>query len=259
MSNASSEIDQPKSGFRRRGAQVSWGPAAAIIVTVLTFLGAQLFAAVIVAGFLGNDNPDWLEDISGQFYFVLLSDGLILLALWAFLKRRRAAISQLGFARRPIWRDIGLAVLGYLAYFGLLIAAFSIVGNLTDIDLDQKQELGFDNLLSSSDKLMALISLVLLPPIVEEVVFRGFVYGGLRKKINFWWATIITSLLFAGPHLLASSEGLLWVAGIDTLILSFVLCYLRETTGALWAPMIVHAVKNSVAFVFLLVGAVMIY
>lgn len=259
MSSASSELDQPKGSFGRRGPAVSWGPLSAIVVTVLTFFGAQMLAAVIVAGFLGSDNPEWLEDISGQFYFVLLSDGLILLAIWAFLRRRRAGLDQLGFARRPIWRDVGLAVLGYLAYFGLLIAALSIAGGLTDINLDQKQELGFDKLLSSADKIMALVSLVLLPPIVEELVFRGFVFGGLRKKMNFWWATVITSLLFAGPHLLASSDGLLWVAGIDTLILSLVLCYLRETTGALWAPMIVHAVKNSVAFVFLLASAVMIY
>jgi membrane protease YdiL (CAAX protease family) len=259
MSNVSSDMEPPKRGFGRRGPEVSWGPLSAVIVTVLVFLGAQIAAAIILAGFLGGDNPEWLDDISGQFYFVLLSDSLILLALWAFLRRRRAGPRQLGLGRRPVWRDIGLAVLGYLAYFGLLIAALSIAGGLTDIDLDQKQELGFENLLSSSDKIMALLSLVILPPIVEEVVFRGFVFGGLRKKLNFWWATIFTSLLFAGPHLLASSEGLLWVAGIDTLVLSFVLCYLRETTGALWAPIIVHAIKNSVAFVFLLVGAVMIY
>jgi hypothetical protein len=101
---------------------------------------------------------------------------------------------------------------------------------------------------------MAFVSLVLLPPIVEEIVFRGFVFTGLRKKMKFTAATIITSLLFAGPHLLASSEGLLWVAGVDTLVLSFVLCYLRERTGALWAPMAVHGLKNALAFVLLLSG-----
>jgi membrane protease YdiL (CAAX protease family) len=61
-------------------------------------------------------------------------------------------------------------------------------------------------------------------------------------------AALITSILFALPHLFESSSGLLWVAGCDTFILSMVLVYVREKTDKLWASMLIHALKNFVAF-----------
>jgi len=68
------------------------------------------------------------------------------------------------------------------------------------------------------------------------------------------WATLVTSLLFAVPHLLeGGSGGLLYVAGLDTFILSLFLVYLREKTGGLWSSMILHAIKNGTAFMVLFV------
>ena len=124
------------------------------------------------------------------------------------------------------------------------------------LDTSQQQQLGFDSVKSTPELVVTFISLVILPPIVEEIVFRGFVFPGLRTRFKFVRAALITGLLFAVPHLFASSEGLLWVAGIDTLLLSFVLCYLREKTGALWAPIALHGFKNAVAFVVLFSGLV---
>lgn len=231
-----------------------WGPAAAIMVAVLGFVGAQILAGVVLGAISGfNSSPiKLLDTTTGQFYYVLLSDLSILLFVWLFLRKRKARPAQLGLGRKPTWKDAGYAALAYVAYYFIFFAVIIVVSSLTNIDLNQKQELGFSYLANNLDKIMALISLVILPPLVEEIVFRGFVFTGLRTKLTFVWATVITSLLFAAPHLLASSQGLLWIAGVDTLVLSFVLCYLREKTGALWAPMLVHCAKNAIAFTILL-------
>lgn len=237
----------------------SWGPVSAVLVAGGAFIGAQALAlsALIAIGFFFGGLPEtWASNVSGQFYFVLLSDLFILLIIWAFLRSRGADWRNVGFRRGPKWLDLGFAGAGYVVYFVLSLVAVAVAGYLTNINLEQQQEHGFDVLLSNADKIMAFISLVVLPPLVEEIVFRGFVFTGLRKKLTFVWATLITSVLFAAPHLLASSVGLLWVAGLDTLVLSFVLCYLRERTGALWAPIAVHAFKNGLAFVILLGGGI---
>jgi len=94
-----------------------------------------------------------------------------------------------------------------------------------------------------------------LPPLAEETLFRGFLYTGLRKRWSFVWTTAMVSLLFASLHLFEGSGGLLWIAGIDTFLLSLVLCYLREKTGNLWAGIIIHILKNGLAFIFLYVLA----
>jgi membrane protease YdiL (CAAX protease family) len=84
---------------------------------------------------------------------------------------------------------------------------------------------------------------------VEEILFRGFLYSGLKKSLPKIWAVLLTCTIFAAPHLLeGGSSGLLWVAGIDTFILSLVLIWLREKTGRLYASMGLHALKNFIAF-----------
>lgn len=250
MSDVSSETGNK---FPTTHPGVAWGPVAAVIVTVLALLGAQLLAGVIlVSVYTGSDRSDWFTSTAGQFYFVLISDVLILSSVWGFLRLRRAKLRDLGFGRSPAWNDVGMALLGYVAYFAVFVVLSIVAGIVTPIDLEQRQELGFDNLFIYSDRLVALVSLVILPPIVEETVFRGFLFTGMRKKLKFLWAALITSAMFAALHLLGSSDGLLWIAALDTLVLSLVLCYLRERTGALWAPMMLHGAKNAIAFTILL-------
>jgi membrane protease YdiL (CAAX protease family) len=260
MSNVSSDYKDQKQSFPARGPQVPWGPAAAVVFSILVFFGAQILATIVIIsilvalGVVGAQGEAWFMTAAGQFYFVLITDAIIVPAVWLMLRSRRASFRQLGFGRRPIWRDLVMALSLYAIYFVFLIVVSSAADLFTPIDVQQRQEHGFDDLASTNVRLMAFVALVLLPPIVEEIVFRGFVFTGLRTRLTFVWATIITSLLFAAPHLLASAEGegLLWIAGIDTLMLSFILCYLREKTGALWAPIAVHAIKNCVAYLILI-------
>jgi membrane protease YdiL (CAAX protease family) len=265
MSNASSDEQQPKPASPKSAFPgVSWSPASAILITIVAFFMAQVAAAVlmgIVPGVLGwseNEITRWFETVSGQFIFVLAAEAMTILILWWFLKRRRASVRALGFHRAPVWKDLAYVGAGFGVYFVLLILVTTLGGELFNLDVEQKQDVGFDAVVSNPERLMAFVSLVILPPIVEEVVFRGFLYGGLRRKLRMWGAILVTSLMFAAPHLLASEDGgLLWVAAVDTFVLSVVLCYLREKTGNLWASIGVHAIKNGLAFIylFILVGS----
>jgi hypothetical protein len=135
---------------------------------------------------------------------------------------------------------------GFLTYLGLVI-----VEQILPFNTQQKQNLGFQPGIHGGGFIMAFIALVILPPIAEEILFRGFLYGTLRRnRASKLVATITTSLLFAGLHLFGGTgSGLLWSAFVDIFTLSLVLCYLRERTGGIWAGMVVHALKNALAFV----------
>jgi membrane protease YdiL (CAAX protease family) len=238
---------------------VTWGPFSAVLVSVLSFAsgfllaGSLIYFAASVFGHSSEQTETWLNSVAGQFIFVLLAEGLIVACLAWFLHFRKTSLRALGYHRRPQINDVGLAIIGFITYFIVLLIATSLAGNLLGIDTSQKQELGFDSVVGLREKIMAFVSLVILPPLVEETLFRGFLFTGLRKKLPFVWTTIFVSLVFATLHLFASSQGLLWIAGIDTLLLSLALCYLREKTGNLWAPIMVHALKNCLAFLFLYV------
>jgi membrane protease YdiL (CAAX protease family) len=45
-----------------------------------------------------------------------------------------------------------------------------------------------------------------------------------------------------------------WAVALDTMVLSLMLCTLREYTGAIWAGVLVHAIKNGLAFYLLFIN-----
>ena len=88
---------------------------------------------------------------------------------------------------------------------------------------------------------------MVLPPIAEELLFRGYLFGRLREQFGFWFTTLIVSIAFGFVHFQ-------WNVGIDTAVLSVFLCYLRERTGSIWASMILHAIKNGFAYFLLFIA-----
>jgi len=79
---------------------------------------------------------------------------------------------------------------------------------------------------------------VVLAPIGEEILFRGFLYGGLSRKMNAFAAMAISSLVFAVSHQY-SLTGLVFV-----FIYGLVFCWLYKRTGSLWPGILAHGLYN---------------
>ena len=77
-------------------------------------------------------------------------------------------------------------------------------------------------------------------PLAEEWLYRGVLYSALRKHSNLKVATVTASLIFAVSHHSWDGIGVSLLGGIC-------LCYLFESSGRLWVPVVVHASLNSVA------------
>ena len=226
-------------------------------ITLAIFFISQFAAALVLSAGLalfnsGASITDLLDQSAPvQFFYVLAAEGLVfILTVLAVTKWRHLRLSSIGLGRWPQWRDLSRALGGAAVFYGLLIVSSIIVSLLLpDLNTEQSQEIGFDALNSSLDSLLAFAALVILPPIGEEVLMRGYLFSGLRLRMPFIYAGLITSVLFGAAHLgTGPADTTLWIAGIDTFLLSLVLVYLRETTGALYAPMLVHAANNLVAF-----------
>ncbi len=243
------------------GKPVPWSPFAAVVYAVAVYFFAQVAGSMIVILYphlRGWDKAranHWLDHtVVAQFWYVLAAEALTFGAIWWFIRQRGAGLRTLGW-RRPRFKDAVHMLAGFLVYFLLYAAALAVATQLfPSLNINQKQELGFDSASSANSLVLTFLSLVVLPPLVEETVFRGFVFGALRGKLKFVWATLLTSALFASAHLqFGSGQPLLWVAAIDTFTLSLVLCYLREKTNSLWPGILLHALKNALAFVTLFV------
>ena len=235
----------------------NWNVLTAIFVVLASFLVAPaivqliLMAATSLLGWDSAHADHWLNNSPlANFLYVLLVETFTVGGLYLFTRHRRVSFRKVAALGKFKFRDIGYALLGILMYFGLFAIVLVVVQQIVHINTDQKQALGFEQGVSGMGLALAFVSLVILPPIAEEIMFRGFFYGTLRKYLSSWPAIIITSAAFASLHLFgAASGGLLWSAFVDVFALSIILCYLREQNGTIWACMGVHALKNG--FVFL--------
>jgi membrane protease YdiL (CAAX protease family) len=239
----------------------TWGPVAAVVVTIGTYFAAQIAGGILVTlialGLKGNETSaqSWLTgSIAGQFLFIFTVEALSVASVYSFLKSRGLTLRAVGLIKKPRWLDAGYVFVG----FGLYMVLNQVVTRLVEVgapnlDQSQKQSIGFDNAHGSS-LVLVFISLVILPPIVEEIMTRGFLYSGLKTKLPKVIAALLTSILFATAHLeLGSGSAPVWSAALDTFTLSLILVYLYEKTGRLWASIGLHMLKNFVAFLYLFV------
>ncbi len=231
----------------------NWGLRWGVLVAILVYAAAQLVALILwaIADSLAphlRGSIDWLDATWAQFVYVASSEALGLYVVWKFLRWRGVSWRAIG-VDRPKYRDVAIALWSFGSYFLLYAAVVGLATRLVHLDTTQQQDVGFTTTHGAPQLALAFVSLVLLPPIVEEITFRGVLFSGLRNRLHFIPAMLVTSVLFAAPHLLeAKSGGALWVAGLDTFVLSMVLCYVRERTGRIWAGVGVHTLKNAIAF-----------
>ncbi len=265
MSNASSNTSSlPESAqpTQKPSKKYHWSPMTATAWVLVGFTILPAVAGVIIAlvpRLLGWDSvraDEWIMNAPlSHFLYVLLAEALTVGALAWFIAHRKASFRQVMAIKRPALTDIGYATMGIVIYFVLFVIAIVAVQQILPINTDQEQALGFERNASGAALILAFIGLVILPPLAEELIFRGFFYGTLRGyRLSAAWSIFITSAIFGALHLFGAADGkLLWIAFLDTFILSIILCYLREKTGAIWASVLVHALKNGVVFVNLFI------
>lgn len=240
---------------------VPWNPLVAIAYVVFLYFAAQIIGSLLISVYpllrhwTSQQANDWISNsVPGQFVYVLCAEAITVGAVFLFLKRYKIRLPFIGL-KRPRLRDAAAGLLSFPVYFIAYAILVTVVSHfVSGLNVSQQQQIGFDSVHGTWQLLLTALSLVVLPPLAEEILVRGFLYTSLRKYLRFGWAALITSLIFAAAHLPeGGSAGPLYIAALDTFTLSVVLCYLREKTGSLWAGILLHALKNGLAFVSLFI------
>jgi len=163
-------------------------------------------------------------------------------------QKRRTTRNDIGVQRLPVWMDVVWMPAGLIVYL-ILTALLTALATmyLPFVDAGQAQETGFSAVAAQPEYVLAFLSLVIIAPVAEEVLFRGYLFGKLRKHLPLWGAVIVTSLLFAVVHFQ-------WNVGLDVFALSIALCMLRVVSGSIWPSIMLHMFKNGVAFYFLFIN-----
>jgi len=105
----------------------------------------------------------------------------------------------------------------------------------------------FETTGSLAVRLLMVVAAVVVAPLSEELLFRGFLYGVCKRYTDSHFAALINALLFATVHMHVGS-----FAPLFTLALLLVLVY--EITGSLVVPMLIHALFNGLMMIAMLAG-----
>ena len=215
--------------------------------TVSGLLVQVLLQAMVTFGVsLANVNQSILGASAAALLYVL-TVAMVIGLPW-LLKKIKTSRADLGVKGLPTWTDILLAPAGFVVY--LILSGFLILAAtklFPGFDVSQAQETGFGSLSHQYEYILAFLTLVVIAPVAEELLFRGYLFGKLGKYAPIWVSAILTSLLFGFLH------GA-WNVAIDTFALSIVLCSLRVASGSLWSPMLLHMLKNGIAFYILFIN-----
>lgn len=162
---------------------------------------------------------------------VAASAGLFIVTLGFALARRRLWW--------PLYTTLGFGPLGFLA---ILLAAPAVLALVLGYVQGLSHAFGIhppDELepFRGHHVLWMLGLTAWMPPLVEELAFRGVIYTGLRKTLGVSESFIISSFAFALLHLSLP-------ALITHLPLGLYLCYLRHRANSLWPAMFAHCLHN---------------
>ncbi|MEK7621054.1 MAG: type II CAAX endopeptidase family protein [Patescibacteria group bacterium] len=220
----------------------------AIGLVVYGFFVAQaitlfIFGALAASGLITKSG---LESTVTQFIASFVAYALALLIILGIYSAVRNSVKGipelLGVVNKPKLNALLYVLAGYFVYFFISFVFMILIHYaVPGFNIDESQEVGFDQLGSQLEFAMAFLALVVLAPLVEEAIFRGFLFTRLRRNLQFWWTALIVSLVFGLVHMQ-------WNVGVDVFALSLVLCYVREKTGSIWAGVGIHTLKNAIAF-----------
>ena len=253
MSENSSHHKSRRLGWRqntlRSLAYVGW---VIVIFIAAQFVTFGLFWLLLKAGipFFDSMKPAVINTLEAFVSYALAL--VVTLKLPWQLWRDSTTKKELGLSRLPDWADIGLAPIAFIPYFIISAILVSLASTIPGFQADQVQDVGFSNLTNSTGMLLAFITLVVLAPFIEETLFRGYLYGKLRRYNGMIISMLITSLCFGLLHFQLN-------VGLDVFALSLTMCILREVTRSIWAGVLLHMIKNAIAYYLLFVAPVMIH
>lgn len=164
------------------------------------------------------------------------------LAVGAVTVGAALALDWLLFTRgiRVSWRDLGL---GAPALRGLLAAVF--ISTLLILTLPLAAALTETRIVWRNDWIWLVPGLLAQAGFAEELTFRGFLYGRIRRTRSFWRAVLLSIAPFALVHC-AMFATMPWPIAAASLALSILTCaplaQLYELGGrTIWAPALLHA------------------
>ncbi len=228
--------------------QVKWTIGDSIVVFLVTWIGfvvalqIMLINAEPYSAAIQQFNAGLRAGALGQsFVIAAVNAALGLVLVGYYLRRRGASWRDLGLRRFNFWQALMLVFIVYFGFFAIVAIVFAVLHALIPgFNANQEQTNDLKNSTTSAGRALSIIGLAVLPPIVEEIVFRGFMFSVMAKRWGAVVGALVSSGLFAFAHLQVN-------VSVYTFILGLLLCMMYYKLRSIWPGIFVHALNNYVA------------
>ena len=239
----------PTPGRSRPAPRVAWDWTDVVLFFGAYFLGLSLLSELFLSSAVQQFARTLVHGLSAQQQTALgnfaeqtavYALAMIIVAGLA-MGRRHARLSDLGW-RMPSWRWLPVAVVASAACLVALTWLLNAEAGIVHVQNAQVATVRGEY---GNQVGIALVLLSVEVPLAEETFFRGFVYGWMRRQLNFPAAAVLSGCFFAAAHVGwgTSSEEILF---LPLALLGILLALLYEYSRSLLPGAVVHGIFNLV-------------
>lgn len=258
----STEAVQPHKLFTKPGVVLLFIGIIGLFLA-LQLLGIYLFAPVVFNDFpLTSAQRFGMGSFDGTVtsYAMIFTLVVLLVIIYAIVRGRIHSVSARASAQLAevkaapsthyaVADYLGLKpfpfniAMGFIGLWLLFVISTETLTYILDKDPTAFVDVLYD---SANPKWLLIVTMVIVAPIYEEVMFRGILWSAVREQFvgskGAWVATISTSILFSIIHLQYEFYEMSVI-----FILAMLLGYARSRSGSLYVPILLHIINNGVA------------
>jgi membrane protease YdiL (CAAX protease family) len=239
--------------------RVPWNWIDLLLLVAVAFLGTIGITLLLIKGFaiFGISFRQIQKSASDENLFLIFNQTLLSALLLAYL----AAQMRHSF-HAPFWRTIGWRPLETgqtpraVAYLGLILSGFllAILVTMSSAVFKAPKQTPIEQFFQDRRSALLLMSMaVLLAPVLEETIFRGYIYPVIARSFGVNTSILVTGTLFGLLH--ASQLWGAWVQIVLLIVVGIIFTYARARTHTVVASYLLHVSYNSCLFLGFLVAS----
>lgn len=212
-----------------------------LVVPQLIGLIAQIILSSIAQNY-DTTISNLLENIAILIPYLMITQISFFIVFWCYSRKFHNVFAlklnhNIGTKNTVICIFIAILALGG---FTILVSSFDELARACGLVLNS--EFYYD-INSFGLLILTIVLFAIIPAILEELIFRGIIFQGL-KSLGFWPSALITSLLFTLMHGSLSQF-------IYPFIVSIILCYVVYKTNSLYSSMLIHLISNTISIILI--------
>ncbi len=204
-----------------------------LLVVILSIFGFSFLGGMFLALAAGIYGEEAVKNVT-EGYYILIIDALVTIFVLFLYKPARNFISDiwnvsvLKTTKTYIYIFIGFIIIALSQYIILGVLGFESAEQ-------QRNDLGVATLQNIIQSIIFILSVAVITPIKEEMVYRGILYRFFEKKYSFIVGIVVSSVIFGLLH-----GGL----PITAMIMGMVFVILFKKTQSILPSMVLHIIWN---------------